>query len=173
MPAAVAVAMVMAVKARAPAVTAAMAGRRIVAVTIVIAVVVIITIAHVATAVRATRFVHREPRSGKRMIGVIDALDGRDRIEPGPFEGRGERRLVLGPGVEHRCREHVSGDSTDGIELHVHGRHSKPGESAGHSAPRMDGNFRQARKRPMNRNDQMLRRSGWPRNPGHAIEFGT
>ena len=25
----------------------------------------------------------------------------------------------------------------------------------------------------MNHNDQMLRRSGWPRNPGHAIEFGA
>ena len=72
------------------------------------------------------RLVYRESRPGERVISVIDALDGRDRVEPGPFEGRVERRLEFGPGVKHRRREHVSGDSTDGIELHVHGRHSKP-----------------------------------------------
>ena len=35
------------------------------------------------------------------------------------------------------------------------------------------GNFRQARKRLMNRNDRTLGRPGWPRNPGHVVEFGT
>ena len=36
------------------------------------------------------------------------------------------------------------------------------------------GKFRQARKHPMNRNDRMLRRrTGWPRNSDHAIEFRT
>ena len=34
-------------------------------------------------------------------------------------------------------------------------------------------NSRQARKRPMNHNDQMPGRPGWPRNRGHAIEFGA
>ena len=31
----------------------------------------------------------------------------------------------------------------------------------------------QPEKRPVNRNDRMLGRPGWPRNPGHAIVFGT
>ena len=35
------------------------------------------------------------------------------------------------------------------------------------SSPRL-GDFRQARKRPVNRNDRMLGRPGRPRNPGHA-----
>ena len=55
------------------------------------------------------------------MIGVIDTLDRGDRVESGTFKGRGEQRLELRPGVEHRRREHVAGDSTDGIKLDVHG----------------------------------------------------
>ena len=36
------------------------------------------------------------------------------------------------------------------------------------------GNFRQARARPVNRNDRMPGRPGRPRNPGHAVEeFGA
>ena len=44
----------------------------------------------VGLAVPAGCLVHREPRSGQCMIGVIDTLDGGDRVEPGAFKGRDE-----------------------------------------------------------------------------------
>ena len=71
--------------------------------------------------VPAACLVHREPRAGEGMVGMVDALDGGDRVEPGALKGRGERRLQLRPSVEHRRREHVAGDPADGIELDVHG----------------------------------------------------
>ena len=80
-----------------------------------------VTVMHMGRAVPAARLVHCEPRSGQRMIGVVDAFDGGDGVEPGALQGRDERRLELGPGVEHRRGEHVAGDSSDGIELDVHG----------------------------------------------------
>ena len=68
-------------------------------------------------AVPATRLAHRETRAGQRIVGVIDAFDGGDGVEPGAREGRDQRRLEPGPGVEHRRREHVARDASDGIEL--------------------------------------------------------
>ena len=85
------------------------------------AVVMCIAIMCAGRTVPAVCLVHREPRSGQGMIGMVDALDGGDRVEPGALKGRDERRLQLRPGIEHRCREHVAGDPADGIKLDVHG----------------------------------------------------
>ena len=79
-----------------------------------------LAIVRVGLAIPPARLVYREPRSGQCMIGVIDALDGGDRVEPGTPEGRHERPLELGPGVEHRRREHVARNSADGIKLDMH-----------------------------------------------------
>ena len=87
----------------------------------------------VRPAVPATRLVHREARAGQRIVGVVDALDGGDGVEPGARESRDERRLELGPGVEHRRREHVARDASDGIELDVHGRYCKSPAGTAHS----------------------------------------
>ena len=70
------------------------------------------------------------------MVGVIDAPDACDRVEPGACESRRERRFELGPGVEHRRREHVAGDPAEGIKLDVHGCYSKPGAGTAHSGSR-------------------------------------
>ena len=90
-------------------------------------------IVHVRPAVPATRLVHRKARAGQRIVGVVDALDGGDGVEPGALEGRDERRLELGPGVEHRRGEHVARDASDGIELDVHGRYCKSPAGTAHS----------------------------------------
>ena len=92
------------------AVMVAMEGRR-----------VVVVARRARVAVPAAHLVHREPRTGQCVVGMIDALDSRDGKEPGPLEGRDERRLELGPGVEHCRREHVAGNPTDRIKLDVHG----------------------------------------------------
>ena len=88
---------------------------------------------HGRPAILSARLVHREARAGQRIVGVVDAFDGGDGVEPGPREGRDERRLEIGPGVEHRRREHVARDASDGIELDVHGRYCKSPAGTAHS----------------------------------------
>ena len=124
--------MVMVMRAPVPAVAATMASRRIfdtmASGVMAVAVIVImiprmmpVMIRRWMLVIRAACFTHREPRSGQGMIGVIDARDACDRVEPGAFEGRGERRFELGPSVEHRRGEHVAGNPADRIKLTVHG----------------------------------------------------
>ena len=93
-----------------------------------------IRFAHAPVAIPAARLSHREPRSGQCVIGVIDALDGGDRVERRALQSRDEGRLELGPRVEHRRREHVAGNPADRIELDVHGRYCKSHAGAAHSA---------------------------------------
>ena len=118
-------------------------GRLVVATTVTMAVAG--AVVHVWLAIRAARLVHallapfaarlshREPRSGQCVVGVIDAFDGGDGVEPRALQGRDERRLQLGPGVEHRRREHVAGNASDRIELDMHGRYCKSPTGTAHS----------------------------------------
>ena len=56
------------------------------------AVAVAVAAVRVRPAVPATRLVHRKARAGQRIVGVVDALDGGDGVEPGARESRDERR---------------------------------------------------------------------------------